>query len=83
MAQPPNPADLLPLVSEIVAAVTAARRLPVAARHRPLDLVRLAIAAAQIAARIEADGGRGPDGSALPPRPLYIAPPAITMPHPS
>lgn len=79
------PSDAFDLVApdDLIAAVTASQRLPAAARHRPLDIARLAIAAAQIAARIEADGGRGPDGAALPPRPLYIAPPAITMPHPS
>ena len=68
---------------DLVAAVTALERLPATVRHRPLDLARLAIAAAQIAARIEADFGRGPDGAALPARPLYIAPPAVTMPHAS
>ena len=68
---------------DLIAALTASQKLPAAARHRPLELARLAIAAAQIAARIETDDGRGPDGSALPPRPLYIAPPAITMPHSS
>ena len=79
------PSDSFDLLApdDLIAAVAASKRLPAQARHRPLDLTRLAIAAAQIAARIEADRGRGPDGAALPPRPLYIAPPAITMPTPS
>jgi hypothetical protein len=53
------------------------------ARHRPADLARLASAALRIAARILADGGRGPDGPVLPARPLYVAPPAVTMPSPA
>ena len=79
---PPDAFDLV-APDDLVAAITASQRLPAQAHHRALDLTRLAIAAAQIAARIEADRGRGPDGAALPPRPLYIAPPAITMPNPS
>ena len=77
---PPDAFDLV-APDDLVASVTALQRLPAKARHRPLDLARLAIAAAQLAARIETDRGRGPDGAALPPRPLYIAPPAITMPN--
>ena len=79
------PSDSFDLLApdDLIAAVAASKRLPAQARHRPLDLTRLAIAAAQIAARIEADRGRRPDGAALPPRPLYIAPAAITMPTPS
>ncbi len=76
------PSDAFDLVApdDLVASLTDAQRMPAHARRRPLDLARLAIAAAQIAARIEADGGGGPDGAALPARPLYIAPPAVTMP---
>lgn len=79
------PSDAFDLVApdDLIAAVAASQRLPATARHRPLDLVRLAMAAAQIAARIEADGGQGPDGAALAPRPLYIAAPAVTMKLPS
>jgi len=77
---PPDAFDLV-APDDLVAALAASNRMSAAARHRPLDLSSLAIAAAQIAARIEADGGRGPDGAALPARPLYIAPPAVTMPN--
>lgn len=77
----PSAAFDLVAPDDLIVALTASGRLPASARNRPLDLARLAIAAAQIAARIESDGGRGPDGAALPPRPLYIAPPAVTMPH--
>jgi tRNA threonylcarbamoyladenosine biosynthesis protein TsaB len=49
--------------------------------RKPVALVELAQAAARIAARILASDGRGPDGAALPARPLYVAPPAITMPR--
>ena len=48
---------------------------------KPAALVELAQAAVRIAARILASDGRGPDGAALPPRPLYVASPAITMPR--
>ncbi|MEX2200949.1 MAG: tRNA (adenosine(37)-N6)-threonylcarbamoyltransferase complex dimerization subunit type 1 TsaB [Dongiaceae bacterium] len=48
---------------------------------KPAALAGLAPAAARIAARILASDGRGPDGAALAPRPLYVAPPAVTMPR--
>jgi tRNA threonylcarbamoyladenosine biosynthesis protein TsaB len=48
---------------------------------KPAAFAELAPAAARIAARILASDGRGPDGAALPPRPLYAAPPAVTMPR--
>jgi tRNA threonylcarbamoyladenosine biosynthesis protein TsaB len=48
---------------------------------KPAALAGLAPAAAWIAARILASDGRGHDGAALPPRPLYVAPPAVTMPR--
>ncbi|MEX2295883.1 MAG: tRNA (adenosine(37)-N6)-threonylcarbamoyltransferase complex dimerization subunit type 1 TsaB [Dongiaceae bacterium] len=43
------------------------------------NVVDLAQAAARIASRILAEDGSGSDGAALPPRPLYVAPPAVTM----
>ncbi|MEX0808446.1 MAG: tRNA (adenosine(37)-N6)-threonylcarbamoyltransferase complex dimerization subunit type 1 TsaB [Dongiaceae bacterium] len=48
---------------------------------RPMtaNVADLAHAAARIALRILASDGRGSDGAALPPRPLYVAPPAVTM----
>jgi tRNA threonylcarbamoyladenosine biosynthesis protein TsaB len=59
--------------------LVSALALPSDVHTRPADLARLASAAARIASRILADGGRGPDGPGLPPRPHYLAPPAVTM----
>ncbi|MDZ4734890.1 MAG: tRNA (adenosine(37)-N6)-threonylcarbamoyltransferase complex dimerization subunit type 1 TsaB [Rhodospirillaceae bacterium] len=43
------------------------------------NVADLAQAAARIASRILASDGRGSDGAALPARPLYVAPPTVTM----
>lgn len=67
--------DLL-VPDELAAALT----IPPNARRKNPDIARLASAAGRIAARILADGGSGPDGAALPIRPLYVAPPSVTMP---
>jgi tRNA threonylcarbamoyladenosine biosynthesis protein TsaB len=53
-----------------------------AATSMPAVLTDLAQAVARIADRILSNDGRGADGAPLPPRPLYVAPPAITLPRP-